>query len=95
LKNYEPWFLAKKTKEIDDDDLTPHKEKVDRSDDSYHRPIPKESAVTETKNHPFDLCKCGTKITKKKIAIFYEEDIPIPAKKIVRLHVVEKGYCPK
>ena len=84
----------KKVKEIDNDDLTPPKEKIPRSDDSYKRPIPQDNEVTETKNHPLNQCACGGKITKKKTVIFYEEDIPIPAKKIVRKHIVEKAYCP-
>jgi transposase len=85
----------KKIKEIDDDDLTPPKEKIPRTDNSYHRPIPNDSTVTETKNHPLNLCKCGTKTIKKKIVTFYEEDIPLPTKKIVRKHIVEKAYCEK
>ena len=84
----------KKPKEINDDDLTPPKEKISRTIDSYKRPIPKDEEVTEIKHHPIDLCLCGEKTTKKKSIIFYEEDIPIPAKKIIRKHVVEKGYCP-
>ena len=84
----------KKTKEIDDDDLLPPKEKIERLNDSYKRPIPKDEEVTEVKYHPFNQCSCGTKITKKKTVIFYEEDIPVPVKKIVRKHIVEKVYCP-
>ena len=84
----------KKIKEIDDDDLIPPKEKIERSSDSYQRPIPKDEEITEIKNHPFNHCKCGTEITKKKTIVFYEEDIPILAKKIVRKYIVEKSYCP-
>jgi len=83
----------KKTNDIDDDDIIPPEEKIPRSIDSYKRPIPKDEEVTEIKNHPLNHCKCGTETTKKKTVIFYEEDIPVPAKKIVRKHVVEKGYC--
>ena len=86
-------FGKKKKKEVDDDDLTPPKEKIPRSSNSYQRPIPI-SEVTEIKHHPIDQCGCGGKVTKKKTVIFYEEDIPIPAKKIVRKHIVEKIYCP-
>jgi hypothetical protein len=32
-------------------------------------------------------------LSKKKTIIFFEEDIPIPATKIVRKHIVEKGFC--
>lgn len=83
----------KKTEEIEDDDLTPPKEKISRNSDSYKRPIPDEKEVTEIKNYSLDQCSCGGKIIKKKTLIFYEEDIPIPAKKIVRKHIVEKSYC--
>lgn len=71
----------KKPKEIDDDDLTPPKEKIPRTSDSYERPIPKDEEVTEIKHHTQNQCACGEKIIKKKTAIFYEEDIPIPVKK--------------
>ncbi|MBZ1356334.1 MAG: IS66 family transposase [Candidatus Nealsonbacteria bacterium] len=81
----------KKSKEIDDNDLTPPTEKVERTSDSFKRPIPTE--VTEIKNHPLNQCACGAKTSKKKTVIFYEEDIPIPAKKIVLKHIVEKAYC--
>jgi len=76
----------KKTKDIDDD-LIPPKEKIDRTNDSYKRPIPKDDEVTEVKNYPLNHCKCGTKITKKKILVFYEEDIPIPVKKVVKKYI--------
>lgn len=84
----------KKTKKInDDDEPTPPKERVVRSIDSYQRPVPKEDEVTETKYHQLHQCSCGEEVTAKKVATYYEEDILIPAKKIVRKHTVEKGYC--
>ncbi|MEK6910005.1 MAG: IS66 family transposase [Candidatus Aenigmatarchaeota archaeon] len=83
----------KKKEEIDDDDLLPPKENVARTNDSYQRPIPKEGEVTEIKHHPFNQCSCGKETTKKKTVVFYEEDISVPAKKIVRKHIVEKAYC--
>jgi transposase len=49
--------------------------------------------VTEVVHHPLNHCACGEEIQKKKIVILYEEDIPIPSKKIVRKHIVEKSYC--
>ena len=92
-------FGKKRKKEEDndnpDDDLTLPKEKTERTADSYKRPIPKGEEVTETKDHPSNECnKCHSKTTKKKTAVYYEEDIPIPTKKIVRKHIVEKSYCP-
>lgn len=84
----------KKTKEIDnDDEPTPPKEKIVRTSDSYKRPIPDDSEVTDTKHHSLNDCSCGESLTKKKTITFYEEDIPIPAKKIVIKHQVEKAYC--
>ena len=90
-------FGRKKRKDVDDDDsdLTPPPAKVARSSDSYKRSIPKDENITETVPHPINLCDCGTKLTEKQSMVFYEEDIPLPATKIVRKHIVEKGHCPK
>lgn len=87
-------FGKKKEKSSDDDDLIPPQEKVIRTTDSYRRPVPQDEEVTETKPYPIDeCCRCHGKLSKKKIIVFFEEDIPIPVKKIVRKHIVEKGYC--
>jgi hypothetical protein len=84
----------KKVNKIDnDDDLVPPKEKIVRSSDSYKRPLPKDEEITETKHHPISKCSCGEEVTKKETVVYYEEDIPVPAKKIVLKHIVEKGYC--
>ena len=84
----------KQKKEHDDDDFIPPKEKMERDVDSYKRPIPQDTEVTETENHPIDACiHCRRTLLKKKTIVFFEEDIPIPAMKIVRRHLVEKGYC--
>lgn len=84
----------KKAKEIDDDDEpAPPKGKVARSNDSYKRPIPRDGEVTEIKYHPLNQCACGAEMTDKKTIVYYEEDIPVPSKKIVRKHTAEKGYC--
>lgn len=87
-------FGRKKRKDDnDEDDFAPLKEKAQRTLDSYKRPMPKDEEVTEVVPHPMNECSCGTKMTKKQTIIFYEEDIPMPAKKIVRKHIVEKAYC--
>lgn len=65
-----------------------------RTPDSYQRPIPKDNEVTDTQPHPINQCDCGSHISKKRIRIFYEEDIPIPVRKTITKHVVEQGYCP-
>lgn len=68
-------------------------EKTPRTPDSYKRPVPDESQITQVKRHSIGICPCGAKTARKKILIFYEEDIPIPAQKIVTKHEVEKAYC--
>lgn len=84
----------RKKEKADDDDPLPPPERLPRTTDSYKRPVPKDEDVTEIKSHPLlNECSCGTKMAKKQTVIFYEEDIPMPAKKIVRKHIVEKGYC--
>lgn len=88
-------FGRKKKKDIDiDDDTAPPAAQVARTSESYKRPVPNDEEVTETVPHSLNRCACGTEVTKRQIVVFYEEDIPIPAKKIVRRHIVEKGYCP-
>lgn len=77
-----------------DNNFEPPSESIPRAPDSYRRPEPKENEVTETKHHATNTCQCETKTTRKKIVIFYEEDIPIPVNKIVIKHEVEKCYCP-
>lgn len=89
-------FGKKKKKSSDDDDLTPPKEKIERTTDSYKRPTPADDQVTETRQHHISECNhCHGILGKKKTTttVFFEEDIPLPAQKIVRKHVVEKGYC--
>jgi hypothetical protein len=84
----------KQKKEHDDDDFIPPKEKAERNADSYKRPIPQDTEVTETKNHPIDACThCQRTLFKKKTIVFFEEEILIPVGKIIRKHIVEKGYC--
>lgn len=89
----------RKKTDIEDNDPPDHsnspKNTVPRSTASYQRPIPRDEEVTETKTHPIDYCLCGSELTKKQTVVFYEEDVPIPARKIIRKHQVEKGYCPK
>jgi len=88
-------FGRRKNDDTDEGDPLPPPETVPRTSDSYKRSIPKEEEVTEIKSHTLDECSCKTGVTKKQTVVFYEEDIPIPAKKIVKKHIVEKAYCPK
>lgn len=85
----------KKKDDSDDDDPAPPKEETPRTADSYKRPLPKDEEVTEVMSHPLSLCRCGAEATRKQTVIFYEEDIPLPAKRIVRKHVVLRAYCPE
>ena len=81
-------------KKKDKNDEPPQKRQpADRDSSSYQRPIQDE--ITEEKSHPINNCpKCQTILTKKRIAIYYEEDIPLdkPSKEAVK-HNVEQGYC--
>lgn len=86
-------FGKKKQKDADNDES--NKIKTKRAKASYQRPLPKDDEITETRSHTSDQCPCGTVLIKKRTTIFYEEDIPIPAKKIIIKHSIEKGYCPK
>lgn len=83
----------KDQEKYDIDDDSPEKKVVSsRTPESYKREIPKE--VTETKDHPIDACNhCGGDISEKESVTYFVEDIPLPQKKIVIKHSVEKGYC--
>ena len=88
-------FGRKRKHGTDDlDDTPPTQTTIPRSADSYKRPLPKESDVTETKDHPFDACAhCRGQLSKRETVTYFEEDIPLPQKKTVVKHIVEKGYC--
>lgn len=85
----------KNEENYDIDDTPPSSEVItNRTPESYKRSIPKENEVTETKPHPLESCThCGGHISEKDIVTYYVEDIPLPQKKIVVKHIVEKGYC--
>lgn len=84
-----------KKKDKDKDDSTKPKERKPRDNSSYQREIPDESEITKTEDHPIDNCpNCNTKLTRKRIVIYYVEDIPLdkPQKEVIK-HNVEQGYC--
>lgn len=92
-------FKKKKVKPIEptppDDTKQPP---APRNPASYHRPIPKESDITQTIRHPLSHCPdCHTPLTDKQTRIVYEEDIllstPEHPLKSVTKHIIEKGYC--
>jgi hypothetical protein len=77
-----------------DNDTPPPQGRSPRSRNSYRRPIPKDSEVTDRQDHPIDTCtNCHGQLEKKRNRVFFEEDIPLPTKKTVLQHTVEQGYC--
>ena len=87
--------FGKKKKSDDDEELPKIRKPANRDSSSYQRPIPNENEITETKDHPINNCpKCQTSLKKKRIIIYYEEDIPLDKiKKEVIKHQIEQGYC--
>lgn len=74
--------------------------KQPRTNDSYRRPLPPASAITDEKHHDIDNChRCGYELTDKDEAIRYEEDIVLAAltpevpHKTVTKHTIERGWC--
>lgn len=69
--------------------------KKERESSSYQRPIPEN--ITKEETHTIDTCDVRqTVLTKKRVRIFYVEDIPFdkPQREAVK-HTVEQGYCEK
>jgi hypothetical protein len=85
-------FGKKKHKKHEDND---HKKPpTPRTPESYKRPLPHEDEVTGRKTYTLSVCThCSGEITKRTTTTFYVEDIPLPQKKDVIKHTVEKGYC--
>lgn len=72
--------------------VLPEKERQERDRYSYQRPIPE--CVTKVESHPVNECAhCHGELKKKRITVFFEEDIPLPIQKIVVRHEVEIGHC--
>lgn len=86
---------GKKKKDKDDDDIFPLKKrkKAQRDKESYQRKQPEEDEITEEKYYEINRCPdCEGKLVRKKIVIFFEEEIPLQKKKVIK-HKAEKGYC--
>ena len=76
--------FGKKRDERRHDDDTPPPPQVPRTNDSYHRKIPTPAEVTHEKHHPLDTCThCGLMFTGRDTSIYFEEDIPLPQKKVI------------
>ena len=72
--------------------IVPKKEKKERDIFSYQRPIPEQ--ITRIEPHPVSKCAhCHGELKKKRVKVFFEEDIPLPIQKNVVKHEVEVGYC--
>ena len=78
----------------DKEDDTPSRPKTPRTPESYKRPLPTESGVTEIKDHSIDTCAhCHGSFSLRDATTYFEEDIPLPEKKVITKHIIEKGYC--
>ena len=78
-------------KRNDEDNTLPP---VPRTQDSYHRPVPKDTDITQEKHHPIDTCAhCRGAFSERDTRFYFEEDIPLPQQKTVVRHTIERGYC--
>ncbi|MBI3274076.1 MAG: IS66 family transposase [Candidatus Colwellbacteria bacterium] len=85
----------KKTGKHDNDFPTaPLFSREPRPKESYRRNLPSEDEVTGTESHSIDYCAyCGGAFIERDSKTYFEEDIPLPQKKIILKHIIEKGYC--
>lgn len=76
-------------------------DKQSRSPDSYRRPTPKQSEITETNLYPIHQCpKCSSCLKKIRTIVRYQEDIVLPILEKIKSKKVEKqkiqtGWCPQ
>lgn len=82
------------SKEISSFDNEDPKPSLPRSNESYKRPIPKDSEVTKTVR--FTLKRTGNRTQNRtRTRFFYTEDIPLDIKKIITKYEVEQEYVGK
>ncbi len=89
-------FGKKREKEKNHDDFPPPPavSSGSRSKESYRRKPPREEDITKSEHHPVSQCShCGESLMGIEMKTYYEEDIPLPQKKIITKHTVQKGYC--
>jgi len=87
--------FGKKKKGKDKNKKPKNGKKTERDASSYQRSIPTD--ITEEKSHAIDTCElCQSVLAKKRIAVFYVEDIPFdkPQREAIK-HTVQQGYCKK
>jgi transposase len=78
------------------DDLPPIQPHISspRTRESYKRKLPEEGEITETQDHPINVCtQCHGQFSERDVVTYIEEDIPLPQKRTVIKHLIEKGYC--
>jgi regulator of replication initiation timing len=88
-------FGKKRQRDEDHDNLTPNTQTpVRRTKDSYKRSLPRETDITKEEHRPIDACThCQGAFSERDSTVYFEEDIPLPQKKTVTRHTIEKGYC--
>lgn len=89
--------FGKKKGKKDNNKLTKKQKKAERTAESYKRAIPRDEEITKEEAHSIDNCEtCHTRLKRKRIVIYFEEDIPLDTlhKEVIK-HLVEQGYCPK
>lgn len=83
-----------KSKEISSFNDQDPKPSLPRSNESYKRPIPKDSEVTRTIRFTLKRTRNKTQ-NKTRTRIFYTEDIPLDIKKIITKYEIEQEYVGK
>jgi transposase len=87
--------FGKKKKGKDTDHKPKSGGKKERDDSSYQREVPTD--ITKEETHVISACTlCQTTLTKKRVKVFYLEDIPFekPQREAIK-NTVEQGYCLK
>lgn len=76
------------------------KSPLKRSSDSYRRPLPDQSEITETQKLDLDeKCSCGGNLIQTSEEVRYLEDIPLPEMtkdyqaRLVTKQIIAKGVC--
>jgi transposase len=78
----------------------PTEPKLPRTKESYRRPLPPASAITQTTSVPVDHCShCGGELGTITLHNRYEEDIPLPeltpgyVPKLITNYTIQRGIC--
>jgi len=65
--------------------------------EGFHRPTPRESAVTETHTYTIHRCPICKGAVGKAVdtTVKFEEDIVLVPRSVVRKHIITRHWCPK